>query len=105
MSTIESPIKPEFTFEEFCKIPFEYLQGIRMANKAIRVYGNTTYGIYRQTNTPFRESTHTWGKPRSVFYMHPNGESYDTGDQLYVAYMREVCGVEEDTTDNERNSC
>ena len=85
--------RPELTYEEFCAMPLQYTQGIRMNNCAVRQYGNVELGYYKEVNTPYNELTHEWGAPKVVFFMPDDPRNFDTPDQLYVAYMEKACGV------------
>lgn len=83
----------ELTYEEFCKLPLTYTQGIRFDTCAIRQYNNMEYKFGKEVNTPFTERNWTWGKPQVVYFLHNDKRNFDTPDQLYVAYMEKVCGV------------
>ena len=85
--------RPELTYEEFCALPLTYTQGIRFNDGAVRQYGNIDHGFYKEVNTPFDEKTYAWGKPQVVFYLPDDKRTFDTPDELYVAYMEKACGV------------
>ena len=85
--------RPELTYEEFCELPLTYTQGIRLNDSAVRQYGNVELGYYKEVNTPYNERTGEWGTPKTVFYLVEDKRTFDTPDQLYVAYMEKACGV------------
>jgi hypothetical protein len=86
--------RPELTYEEFCAMPLQYTQGIRMNDSAVRQYGNVGLGFYKEVVTPYDERTGEWGTPTTVFYLPDDERTFDTPDQLYVAYMEKACGME-----------
>jgi hypothetical protein len=96
MATIkgENMNRPELTYEEFCALPLTYTFGMSGDKFAIRQYMNTEHGICKETYTPLNALRHEWGKPTIVFYMPDDERTFDTPDQLYVAYMGKACGIE-----------
>lgn len=86
--------RPELTYEEFCAMPMQYVKGIRMRDSAIRQYGNIGLGFYKEINTPYDERTGEWGAPKVALYLSDDKRTFDTADQLYVAYMEKACGME-----------
>lgn len=86
--------RPELTFAEFSELPLAYTFGMSGSTYAVRQYQNREHGIAKEVNTPFNEKKWEWGKPKVVYFMPDDRRNFDTVDQLYVAYMGKVCGVE-----------
>lgn len=83
----------EFTFDEFCNLPFTYTIGIRTSSYAVRHYQNQTYGLVKEVRTPYNKRKGDWGTPSIYWFMQDDKRNFMTFDQLYVAYMEKVCGV------------
>lgn len=85
--------RPELTFEEFCQLPFKYVLGLTGDWWAARSYRNDQYGVQIEVRTTRKH--HGGWKPEERFYfLDWDGRTFTTLDQVYVAYMETVCGVE-----------
>ena len=92
----------ELTFEEFCAMPMElgmHVSGdkehyLHQYNRETNV--NKVVITKKKKNGGFGESSTIYYLPNEVGckppYM-PDAEQYKTADQIYVAYMEQVCGV------------
>ena len=82
----------EYTFEEFCKLPM---------TMSMHISGSKEHYLHRfqrETNvnkvvvTPVKKNGE-FGKASVIYYLPADPRTFDTADQVYVAYMEKVCGV------------
>lgn len=85
--------RKELTYEEFCALTYQYMQGMRFSDGAIRLYRNETHGLQHEFYTPFSEKTQTWGKQDNSYYIDGDKREFKTSAEFYVAYMEKACGV------------
>lgn len=85
-------ILPEYTFEEFCALPMTLGLHVSGTKEHYLHRFNSITGINRVTITPVKKRG-GFGTPKSFFYWARDEETYDTADQMYLAYMEYVCGV------------
>lgn len=86
----------ELTFEEFCSTPLEYSQGMTGDWGARRLYRNNDLRIQKEVLTKRKRHGDIYGgwKDGEVyFFLDGDEREFRTVDQLYVAYMENVCGV------------
>jgi len=82
----------ELTFEEFCALPMEL---------GMHISGDKEHYLHRynrETNVnkvviTRKKKNGGFGKSSTIYYLPNEVENYDTADQIYVAYMEKVCGV------------
>ncbi len=89
--------RPELTFEEFCQLPFSYRLGFSGDWGAQWAYRNDECGVQIEVRTKRKRHGDIYGgwKPEERFYFLDWDErQFNTLDQVYVAYMEKVCGVE-----------
>jgi hypothetical protein len=53
---------------------------------------NPSTGVNKVTITPVKRG-HLFGTPKNFYYLPDDKRTFDTADQVYVAYMEIVCGV------------
>jgi hypothetical protein len=88
--------RPELTFEEFCNLPVPYVMGMTFDCGAIRIYRNKDIGLQIEiiTKRKIKADIYSEWKPEQRYYFLDNdANQYRTLDQVYVAYMENVCGV------------
>jgi len=85
----------ELTFEEFCSLPFKYVNGIRYTTGAHRAYRNNEHGLQMEIVTPFREAAQQWGEGKTYYFLDKDPREFRDVAELYLAYMHKVCGVAE----------
>jgi hypothetical protein len=83
----------ELTFEEFCELRFEYRMGITFDTGAQRMYRNDKHMLQKEVYTDRNKRTGEWGLGKAYWFLDFNEGSYESIDQVYVAYMEKVCGV------------
>jgi hypothetical protein len=82
----------ELTFEEFCALPMEL---------GMHVSGDKEHYLHqynRDTNVnkvviTKKKKNGEFGESSNIYYLPKEVEHYTTADQIYVAYMEQVCGV------------
>lgn len=82
----------ELTFEEFCALPM--MLGMHMAGDKehfLHRYNPST-GVNKVVITPVKKFG-GFGEPKCFYYLPDDKRTFDTADQVYVAYMEKVCGV------------
>ena len=85
-------LRPELTFEEFCALKMEMVMHISGTKEHYLHHFNYETGVNRVTVTPVK-NTYEFGKPSIIYYINDDPINYKTPDQMYVAYMKKVCGV------------
>jgi hypothetical protein len=88
----------ELTYEEFCALPLQYTMGMTTATGAFRMYRNEQFKIQKEVNTKrkrFDDIYGGWEKQTIAFFLDGDGRQFDTLEQVYMAYMQKVCGIEE----------
>lgn len=86
----------ELTFKEFCQLPFVYTMGMVYDWGAQRMSRNEEHGLQIEVVTKRKRKGDIysgWHDGQRAFFLDGDPNQYDTLDQLYVAYMEEVCGV------------
>jgi hypothetical protein len=81
----------ELTFEEFCELPLQYTFGIMFDNSAQRLYRNDKHKLQKEVYTDRNKRTGEWGLGKAYWFLDFNEGSYESVDQVYVAYMEYVC--------------
>ena len=82
----------ELTFEEFCALPMTL---------SMHISGEKEHYLHRfQRETDINKvvitrvkKTGGFGKSRTLYYLPNDTRTFNTADQVYVAYMERVCGV------------
>lgn len=88
--------KPELTYEEFCQLPLTYTMGMIGEKNAQRMYRNEMCGVQKEVFTKRKipgEIYSGWCEGELYFYLDGDERQFRTVDQVYVAYMENVCGV------------
>lgn len=85
-------LTPEYTFEEFCALPMTLGLHISGDKEHYMHRYNPSTGVNKVTITPVKK-TGGFGTPKTVYYFQNDPRNFDTADQIYVAYMEIVCGV------------
>lgn len=80
----------EYTYEEFCKLPMTLVYHISSEREYTSVRINKETDVGRISITPNEYNGYTGNA--EIFYTFDH-KTYDTSDQVYVAYMEKVCGV------------
>lgn len=83
---------PELTFEEFCAKPMQLV---------IHLNGQKENYLHRhcpevQVSTITISKKNKWGDitgSKTTYIFSLTGDDYDTADQVYLAYMENVCGI------------
>ena len=87
----------ELTFEEFCKLPLQYTLGMTFDWGAIRMRSNDGIGLQVETVTKRKRKGDIysgWKEQKQYYFLDGDDRQFDTQDQVYVAYMEKVCGIE-----------
>ena len=82
----------ELTFEEFCKQPMDLV--IHLNGQKENYLHRHAPDVQVSTITITKKNKHgdcTTSKTMYIFC--ETGDDYETPDQIYVAYMEQVCGV------------
>jgi len=82
----------ELTFEEFCALPMELGLHISGDKEHYLHRYNRETNINKVVITP-KKKNGGFGKPSTIYYIPNDPVNYLTADQVYVAYMEQVCGV------------
>lgn len=85
-------LRPELTYEEFCALPmtlFVHLSGDK--EHYLHRYNPST-DVQKITITP-KKKNGGFGNAKCVYYIPDDPRMFQTADQVYVAYMEIVCGV------------
>ena len=85
-------LRPEYTFEEFCALPMTLGLHISGDKEHYLHRYNQSTGVQKVTITPVKQGR-LFGTPKHIYYFHNDPRNFDTADQIYVAYMEMVCGV------------
>ena len=84
--------KQELTFDEFCSKPMELVMHISAEKEHYSHRINREIGVQKITVT--RKDKHGgFGASRNIYILDSDPNNYKTADQVYVAYMSQVCGV------------
>jgi len=84
--------RPELTFEEFCQLPLTLSMHISGDKEHYLSKINKEAGVQRITITKVKKNG-DFGVSHSVFTLAGDERVFKTADQVYVAYMEQVCGV------------
>lgn len=93
--------KPELTYEEFLAKPMVYHTGLRFDWGAYRTYRNDDLGIQKEVITRQEvvgDIYSGWHAGQVCYYLDGDDRTFTTPDQLYVAYMEQVCNIKEKNT-------
>lgn len=85
-------MRPELTFEEFCTQPMELVMHISGDKEHYMHRFNKETGVNKVTIT-HKKKNGDYGKSYTTYYIADDPTNYNTPDQIYVAYMKKVCGV------------
>lgn len=85
-------LTPEYTFEEFCALPMQLGIHINGDKEHYLHRYNPSTRVNKVTITPVKK-TGAFGEAKSFYYLPDDKRTFDTADQVYVAYMEYVCGV------------
>jgi hypothetical protein len=88
--------RPELTIEEFCNLHFPYVMGMTFDWGAQRMYRNKDIGLQIEVVTKRKRKGDIyseWKKPDYSYFLDGDPNEYKTMEQVYVAYMENVCGV------------
>ena len=85
-------LTPEYTFEEFCALPMTLGLHVSGDKEHYLHRYNPSTGVNKVTITPVKKNGE-FGKPKFFFYLPDDERTFNTADQIYVAYMEIVCGV------------
>ena len=85
-------LRPEYTFEEFCALPMALFMHISGDREHYLHRFNPSTGVNKIVITPVKKNGE-FGKPKVFYYLPDDKRSFQTADQVYVAYMEIVCGV------------
>jgi len=80
----------EYTFEEFCQLPMTMTYHLVAEREYTSIRSNKQTGIAKIAITP---NEHNGYKGKTQIFYSFDRKSYDTADQVYVAYMAKACGV------------
>lgn len=89
----------ELTYEEFCALPMQYVMGISTASGAHRTYRNEQFKLQKEIETKrkFYDDIHGGWKNQTIgFFLDGDARQFYTLEDVYVAYMEKVCGIEEE---------
>lgn len=89
----------ELTYEEFCAVPLDYRMGLIGEGGAQRLYRSEELRIQKEVYTPrltYGDIYGGWGEPSVVFFMDGDPREFRNGAELYEAWMRKVCGIQEE---------
>ena len=85
-------LRPEYTFEEFCALPMTLAMHISGDKEHYLHRLNPSTGVNKVIITPINKRRE-FGKPKTYYYLPDDKRTFQTADQVYVAYMEYVCGV------------
>jgi hypothetical protein len=80
----------DITFEDFCKLPMVYVQGLRTDKGAHRVYINKEYGLQKELVTRFSQKTFKWGKGKLYFFLDGDKTTYKSAKECYEALIKKL---------------
>ena len=86
----------ELTFQEFCDLPISAGWRFSLDSGSLTYYANKSVGLTISIFTPLKRKGDIysgWGKSIRRYYLEGNDKVYETSDQVYVAYMKKVCGI------------
>ena len=89
--------RPELTYEEFCELQFAYTLGMTFDWGAHRMYRNEDHGLQMEHVTKRKRPGDIysgWQEQQTAYFLDGDPREFKTPDQLYVAYMEKVCGIE-----------
>lgn len=85
-------LTPEYTFEEFCALPMTLGLHISGDKEHYLHRYNPSTQVQKVAITPVRKNGE-FGKTKFFYYLPNDERTFNTADQVYVAYMEIVCGV------------
>jgi hypothetical protein len=85
-------MRPELTYEEFCAQRMELVMHISGDKEHYLHRFNKETGVNKVVVTPVKKLG-GFGKSSTIYYIADDPANYNTPDQIYVAYMKKVCGV------------
>lgn len=71
------------TYEEFCKLPMQYLFGYSAEDHGLRQHVNREHDIARQIITPRNPKTLVWGKGETAYMMTDTNEMFSSARDLW----------------------
>lgn len=85
-------LRPEYTFEEFCALPMQLSMHISGDKEHYLHRYNPSTGVNKVVVTP-KKKNGEFGKAVCFYYLPNDPRTFQTADQIYVAYMEIVCEV------------
>ena len=85
-------LTPEYTFEEFCALPMTLGLHISGDREHYLHRYNPSTGVNKVVITPVKKNG-GFGKPVCFYYLPNDPRTFHAADQIYLAYMEIVCGV------------
>ena len=88
----------DLTYEEFCALPLTYTRGMTSAWGAHRMYRNEDLGIQKEVVTArkrYDDIYSGWEYGKASFYLDNDPREFANSAELYEAWMRSVCGMQE----------
>lgn len=82
----------ELTYEEFCALPMVLGMHISGDKEHYLHRYNPLTNVNKVVITKVKK-TGGFGKSYTTYYLPDDNRSFDTADQVYVAYMEKVCGI------------
>jgi hypothetical protein len=84
--------RPELTYEEFCARPMTLYMHLSGDKEHYIHRFNQETGVNKVTIT-LKKKDGSFGKSTDSYYIADDPVTYYTPDQMYVAYMKKVCGI------------
>jgi hypothetical protein len=85
-------MKPELTFEEFCAKPMDLVMHMSAEKEHYLHRCNREIGVTKIVITKVKKNG-GFGKSYTAYMLDDDKRNFTTSDQVYVAYMEQVCGV------------
>jgi hypothetical protein len=82
----------ELTFEEFCALPMELGLHISAEKEHYMHRYNRETNVNKVVITPVKKNG-CFGNPVAFYYFPNDPRTFHAADQVYLAYMEQVCGV------------
>ena len=86
-------LRPEYTFEEFCALPMTLVVHISGDREHYLHRYNPSTGVNKVVVTPVKKNGE-FGKAKCFYYLPDDKRTFQAADQVYLAYMEIVCGVQ-----------